>query len=156
MRGPAEYLVVTMLVAAAALTTGGLAGAAARARRIGQRPTLTILTTTLGGVGRFSYIAGPYDDDPTEVVATTKRAGVPVRARPERNLQLLSSNRYVIQQLPFTKPDGRWALVRVVCNGVRRRVHEQPISRFRYVKLRLRFGHPTACSFVDRFVRAVR
>jgi hypothetical protein len=122
--------------------------------KLSPTATLTILTTTIGGVGRFAYIAGPYDDDPTEVFAITRRSGVQAEARPEGNLELLSTNRYVIQQLPFPKADGHWALARVVCNGARLKVRQEPISHFRYVQLRLTFGRPTVCSFVSRFIRA--
>lgn len=145
-----------LLVAAMGFTPGLPSATAARKGDPKPSPsaTLTILTTTIGGVGRFAYIAGPYDDDPTEVIATTRRSGVPAEARPERNLALLSTNRYVIQQLPFAKADGHWALASVVCNGARRKVRQEPISHFRYVQLRLRFGQSTVCSFVSRFIRA--
>ncbi len=155
-RGLLTSLLGALLVAAMGFTPGLLSATAVRKGdpKLSPSATLTILTTTIGGVGRFAYIAGPYDDDPTEVIATTRRSGVQAEARPERNLELLSTNRYVIQQLPFAKPDGHWALSSVVCNGARRKVRQEPISHFRYVQLRLRFGRSTVCSFVSRFIRA--
>jgi len=153
---PGSHLLRASLACILATCATTLVGGAACAADGLRAPTLRILTTTLGGVGRFTYIAGPYDDDPTEVHALTRWPGVAAAAQPERNLALLSSNRYVIQQLPGALRGGHWALFAVFCNGRRLVIHSQPISRFRYVKLRLRFGQPTVCSFVDRFVRARR
>ena len=84
--------------------------------------TLTLFNTTLGGVGSFGYIVGPYNDDPTLVTTTSRRSGVPVEARPEGNLALYSTTRYVIQELPPSHPGGHWTLVSAVCAGAPRNV----------------------------------
>jgi hypothetical protein len=105
--------------------------------------TLTLFNTTLGGVGSFGYIVGPYNDDPTLVTTTSRRSGVPVEARPERNLALYSTTRYVIQELSPPHPGGRWTLVSAVCAGAPRNV--------RNITLWLVFGQGTVCTFVNRF-----
>jgi hypothetical protein len=157
-RGLFTMLPITLLATVIVFALGFPSAAAIRLSdpKLSPRATLTILTTTVGGVGKFAYIAGPYDDDPTQVAATTQTSGVQAEARPERNLRLLSTNRYVIQQFPFAKAAGHWALVSVVCNGARRKVRQEPISHVRYVRLRLRFGHPTVCSFVNQFIGRTR
>ena len=62
--------------------------------------SLTIRQITEGGTGSFAYIAAPFHDDPTRVVATSRREGVAVNAHPERNLVQLVTSGYVIQVLP--------------------------------------------------------
>jgi len=108
--------------------------------------TLTLFDTTLGGVGSFGYIVGPYNDDPTLVTATSRRSGVPVEARPERNLALYATTRYIIQELLPPHAGGRWTLVSAVCAGAKRNV--------RNITVWLVFGKGTVCTFVNRFTPA--
>ncbi|HUY59283.1 MAG TPA: hypothetical protein VMV16_06200 [Solirubrobacteraceae bacterium] len=108
--------------------------------------TLTLFNTTLGGVGSFGYIVGPYNDDPTLVTTTSRRSGVPVEARPEGNLALYATTRYIIQELPPPHPGGRWTLVSAVCGGAPRNV--------RNITFWLVFGKGTVCTFVNRFTPA--
>ena len=108
--------------------------------------TLTLFNTTLGGVGSFGYIVGPYNDDPTLVTTTSLRPGVPVEAHPERNLALYSTTRYVIQELPPPHPGGRWTLVRAVCAGAPRNLKD--------ITFWLVFAKGAVCSFVNRFTPA--
>jgi hypothetical protein len=108
--------------------------------------TLTLFNTTLGGVGAFGFIVGPYNDDPTLVTTTSRRSGVPVEASPEGNMALLATTQYIIQELPPPHPGGRWTLVSAVCAGAARNV--------RNITFWLVFGKGTVCTFVNRFTPA--
>lgn len=152
-RAPLTTGLLLLTASLGALASGAPDTAAVMRHRTREPPaTLTILTTTIGGIGRFTYIAGPYDDDPTQVAVRTRKPGVPAEAQPERNLLLLSTNRYVIQQWPAGRSAGRWALSGVRCNGRRRRILREPLAHVPYVELKLRLGIPTVCSFVDRLI----
>ena len=108
--------------------------------------SLRLVQITKGGTGRFRYIVGPYDDDPTLVWATSRHPGVPVTAGPERNLALLSSNRYVISVLPPAHPLSHWT-VSGECNGRHLKLYHVPFSNVRF---RLVFGHNLVCTVTSR------
>jgi hypothetical protein len=116
--------------------------------------SLTIFNTTLGGVGSFGYIVEPYNDDPTLVTAISSRNSVPVEARPERNLALLATKPYFIEELRPADPAGRWTLVSAECGGIPRKVRDMPLGNVKEIALRIVFGKDTVCHFVNRFTPA--
>jgi hypothetical protein len=109
--------------------------------------SLTIVQITEGGTGSFAYIAAPFHDDPTRVVATSSREGVGVNAQPERNLAQLITSGYVIQVLPPSHAVGRWRLIRADCGGRRREIRRFAFSQ---VTFRIVFRRDSVCTFTSR------
>ena len=109
--------------------------------------SLTIRQVTEGGTGSFAYIAAPFHDDPTRVVATSRREGVAVNAHPERNLVQLVTSGYVIQVLPPAHAVGHWQLVRADCDGRRLAIRHFAFSQ---VTFRIEFRSNSVCTFTSK------
>jgi hypothetical protein len=139
------------LTASVALAAGDTVNCTFVNRWVPTVGDLTIFNTTFGGVGSFRFIVEPYNDDPTLVSASSSRIGVPVQALPERNLALLATKPYFIEELRPADRAGRWTLVSAECDGTPRKVRDMPLGSVKEIALRIVFGKDTVCRFVNRF-----
>ena len=116
--------------------------------RLDRPGRIAISKVTLGGVGTAGFVISPLGDPTVQrrQLATTRRPGVPARARGQSTSEL-PFGRYVIRETAITAAQGQvWSLIAVTCNrrlvpfaqgrAVIRITRRDPVQRCTFVNLR--------------------
>lgn len=105
---------------------------------------LELRKVTTGGVARFGYSVSPASGGEQHIAhATTIEPEVPVDAEPSP--LSLAPGSYTVRETVPSSPDGHWRALRVQCNGL-------PESTTHLVKVEIRSGTGTVCTFVNAFI----
>jgi uncharacterized repeat protein (TIGR01451 family) len=126
--------------------TGGRGAVCTFTNRLDRPGRIAISKVTLGGVGTAGFVVSPLGDpaEQRRQFATTRREGVPARARGQSTSEL-RFGRYVIQETALSADQEElWSLTAVTCN--RRLV---PFEQGRAI-VRVSRGAPVQrCTFVN-------
>ena len=139
-RDPDEPVHVTIRAARGALCTF--------TNRLDRPGRIAIRKVTIGGTGTAGFVISPLGDPTVQrrQFATTRREGVPARARGQSTREL-PFGRYVVQETAMTAGQRAvWSLIAVTCNGALvpfeqgrafvRVTRREPVQRCTFVNLR--------------------